>query len=112
MTGGGGSGGGAAGACTNAADQTIIMDPAKMVKEAVTKCGKDNLGMEPATKDCIKMLGLTDPCTTCFDDNVQCVAKNCFLDCAADPAAQKCTDCRAKFCDMAFATCSGLPPNG
>lgn len=100
------------GACTNAADQAIVTDPTKMLQQKVTDCGKNNLGMEPATKNCIAMLGLTPECTTCFDDNVQCVAKNCFAKCIPDPSVQACTDCRAMFCDMPFTMCSGLPPNG
>src|SRR4051812_17045370 len=57
---GAGGGGGSMGACLNGADQTILMDPNSMVKEKVTKCGSDNLGQEPGTKNCIAMIGLTD----------------------------------------------------
>lgn len=121
MTGGGGKptgagGGGGAppamGACINQADGAILQAPNNTVQADVEKCGKDNLGQEPATKNCIKMkTNLSDGCVTCFDDLVQCVAKNCFNDCFADPNGQPCLDCRAAKCDPAFEKCSGLPTN-
>ena len=119
-TGSGGSGGstttattGAGGAgpmnaCTNAADQAIAMS--KDLAAIVGKCGQDNLGQEPATYDCIKMMtGLSDDCVTCFDGTVQCVVMSCFSECIADPGSQACTDCRAMHCDPVFEACSGLP---
>jgi len=63
-----------------------------------------------ATKDCIKALGLSDACATCFDDEYHCVVANCLADCSVDPNGQACTDCRATNCDPAFADCSGLTP--
>lgn len=109
-TGGGGAGGGAMGACTNDADTAILTDPAVDIQAVVGDCAQQNFGQEPATYDCIKMSGLTDACTQCFDDTVQCIFANCLMQCAADPNGQACTDCRAQFCDEPFAMCSGLTP--
>ncbi|MFS8064906.1 MAG: hypothetical protein ACMG6S_00915 [Byssovorax sp.] len=97
------------GACTNQADLGIIQT--KDVKKIAEDCGKMNLGMEPATKNCIKMgTALSDPCVTCFDDIVQCVVAKCFNQCFADPGSAACKTCRETNCNPAFAACSGLPP--
>lgn len=97
------------GACTNAADTTIVMS--KNLGKIVGDCASSKLGMEPATKDCIKMgTGLSDPCVTCFDDTVGCVFKNCLGECIGGSGSQACTDCRAAKCDPAFVACSGLAP--
>ena len=97
------------GACTNAGDMTIIMS--KAIGKIVGDCASGKLGMEPATKDCIKMgTGLSDPCVTCFDDTVGCVIKNCFSECIGGSGSQACNDCRVAKCDPAFVACSGLAP--
>jgi hypothetical protein len=109
---GGGGGGAPSGACQNKDDLAIVQDPNAMVKAKVEKCGKDNLGAEPKTLDCIKMQTmLSGPCAQCFDDTVHCVVDKCFQQCFSDPSSQACTDCRAMNCDPAFTMCSGLPPN-
>lgn len=107
-TGTGGSGGAPAAACTNADDLAIVMS--KDVAGITGKCGQDNLGAEPKTKDCIKAgTGLSDACVACFDGTVQCVVAKCFSECIADANSQPCKDCRKTNCDPAFEACSGLP---
>jgi hypothetical protein len=104
-----GTGGGSpSGACTDAADVAILQqDPAGLQNE-VQGCAWQNLGTEPATKNCIKQkTGLSDGCTTCFDDEVGCVMKNCLGACM-NGASQACNDCRVKNCDPAFHTCAGF----
>ena len=106
----GGTGGGASGACTNADDQAKLN--AMNVGEVVGGCAKDNLGGEPGTKTCIKTkTNLSDACVDCFDQAVQCGAKNCWLQCISDSNSPDCIACRAQFCDPAFAACSGLTGN-
>jgi hypothetical protein len=98
------------GACTNAADTMILMS--KDIGKITGDCASSKLGMEPGTKDCIKMgTGLSDPCVTCFDDTVGCVFKNCLGECIGGSGSQACTDCRAAKCDPAFVACSGLAAN-
>jgi hypothetical protein len=106
------------GACTNVMDGTILAG--ENVKMIVQNCALTNQGQEPATKNCIQNGGnpdagasmlLSDACTKCFDDNVQCIFAKCLAQCAAAPSSQACTDCRATNCDPAFAACSGLPAN-
>ena len=106
-TGTGGSGGGM-GACTNAADTTVLTNPSTDVPAEINACAQDNLGQEPATLNCIKALGLSDECAVCFDDTVKCVIEKCLNDCISDQNSQACKDCRAANCDPAFETCSGL----
>jgi hypothetical protein len=94
-------------ACTNAADTAILMT--KDAKTIAADCGKANLANEPATYNCIKMgTGLSDDCTSCYDDSVVCAADHCIGMCLTDPMSQPCTDCRAKYCIPAFQACSGL----
>jgi hypothetical protein len=106
----GGAGGAGMGACTNDADTALISDPSKDIPGAVGDCAQMNFGMEPATLNCIKMTGLSDACAQCFDDTVQCIFMNCLNQCIAGADSQPCVDCRAQFCDPAFAECSGLTP--
>lgn len=94
-------------ACTNAADAAVLMT--KDAKTIAADCGKANLAAEPATFDCIKKgTGLSDDCTSCYDDSVVCASDNCLSKCLTDPMSQPCTDCRAMYCTPAFKTCSGL----
>jgi hypothetical protein len=65
--------------------------------------------MEPATYNCIKMgTGLSDDCTSCYDDSGACAADKCLNKCLVDPMSQACTDCREMYCIPAFKACSGL----
>jgi hypothetical protein len=103
-----GTGAGPMMACTNAADAAIIT--AKDVKAIVTKCGQDNVGAEPATKNCIKTgTGLSDDCTGCYSGEVDCIKDNCLIEgkCLIAPDAQLCLDCRKKYCTPAYEACSG-----
>lgn len=96
--------------CTNSADLGIIQDATKDVQGKVGTCGQQNLGADPATKDCIVMqTGLSDTCSQCFANTVSCAASNCLSQCLSDPSSQACADCRAQFCDPEFYLCSGLP---
>jgi hypothetical protein len=101
------------GACTDAADGMLLQMNQAQIKTDVGNCGKMNLAAEPATLNCIKMkTGLSDACSKCFSDEVDCAAAKCFAQCISDPASQGCTDCRAMNCDPAFLMCSGLPNAG
>ncbi|MEP7119389.1 MAG: hypothetical protein ABJE95_00540 [Byssovorax sp.] len=98
------------GACTNAADLAIIMS--KDIGKIVGDCASSGFGMEPGTKNCIKMgTGFSDPCVVCFDDTVSCVFKNCLGECIGGSSSPACKDCRAAKCDPAFTACSGVPAN-
>jgi hypothetical protein len=102
-----GAGGGMAmGACTNGGDQKILKE--KNVEQIVGQCAKDNLGAQPGTKNCIKMkTGLSDGCTTCFSDVVDCTVQKCLAQCL-NGDSPACKMCREQNCLPAFKTCSGL----
>jgi hypothetical protein len=116
-TGGGGTGGASTcgmpgpemDACLDDADQAIVMDMTKDLGKISGDCAKANLADCQKAYDCIQMgTGFTDECTTCFNNNVQCVIANCIGECISDSNSQPCLDCRAEKCDPAFAMCSGL----
>src|SRR5689334_8370730 len=71
--GSGGSGGGPVDQCLDGQDQGVVTDASSMFQDKVIACGQANLGSEPQTLDCIKMIGFTDGCAQCFDDTIQCV---------------------------------------
>jgi len=98
-----------AGACTDAADTAkIAAIGASQLQTDVTNCATQNLGGEPATKNCITTKTmLSAPCVTCFDNNVQCAVQNCFAQCSGGMSAG-CTACLHTNCTPAFNTCSGL----
>ena len=104
-----GTGAGPMNACTNAADAAAIT--AKDIKAIVTKCGQDNAGAEPATRNCIKMgAGLSDDCTGCYSGEVDCIHDHCLAPeghCLIAPDAQLCTDCRKMYCTANYEACSG-----
>lgn len=82
------------------------------MQNKVGACGQQNLGQDPATKDCIVMqTGLSDACAQCFADTVSCAVQHCLTECLSDPNSQACVNCRAQNCDPAFYACSGLPQN-
>ncbi len=56
---------------------------------------------------------LSEECVTCYGDSVVCSAANCTAECAADPAADQCVQCRAdNNCTGGFNVCSGLGGGG
>jgi hypothetical protein len=97
---------GGSGACTNPADEAVASAAGFM--DSASNCAQSNFGQEPGTKSCIKALGLSDACTTCFDDNISCIVTNCLGECSSDSASADCVACRAKSCDPAFLGCSGF----
>jgi hypothetical protein len=105
-----GAAGTPSGACTNAADTTVLSDPNTDINKTVGDCAQSGLGQEPQTLDCLKAAGLTDACTQCFDDTVHCVMDNCLSQCIAGSSSPACTDCRVTHCDPPFNACSGLMP--
>ena len=103
----GGAGGSIATAqCTDTADRTTIMGAG--FEGSVIQCGQMYIGQEPQTLDCMKMIGLSDGCAQCYDDEIHCIIMNCLNECINDVNSQMCVDCRAMFCDPPLAMCTGL----
>jgi hypothetical protein len=97
------------GACTNDADVAVLMAKVNDIQGILSSCAQSSFGKEPAAHDCIKqMTGLSDACTTCFSNGLDCAIKNCFSPCLSDATSAACVTCRMKNCDPGFVSCSGL----
>jgi hypothetical protein len=78
-------------------------------------CGLRCLGMndqQSCIQACIRTEDpqLGEGCAACYAAAVACAQQNCLPECAANPAAPRCTQCQVdKGCRSAFRTCSGLP---
>jgi hypothetical protein len=103
------SSGGPTGACTDAADESIVVSLGQQgLTDAVTQCAQDNFLGEPATSNCIQQqTGLSSACVACFDANVHCGAQHCFQQCSQG-GNTTCNSCLHMYCTPAFNTCSGL----
>lgn len=98
----------ASGTCSNDADKTIIASGS--VDKAVTDCAMSSMGDAAKATPCIKKAtGLSDGCVTCFAGALSCTFSKCLMDCMGGNTPS-CAACRAKNCDAAFTTCSGLKP--
>ena len=47
-------------------------------------------------------------CASCFAEAISCAVARCLAQCAADPQAFGCRECRRINCDPQFGVCSGL----
>jgi hypothetical protein len=53
---------------------------------------------------------VSEGCTNCFVESVQCTVEFCLAAGCTNPEAQSCVDCRENNgCTSGFYTCSGLP---
>jgi hypothetical protein len=100
--------------CTNAADIAIIEGGSVNPTGAAGDCGLVNLGTDDArvcALFCVaQATDLSDGCASCYAATVACSITNCLGACAADPGADRCTECRdAQGCTQLFYDCSGLP---
>ncbi len=99
----------AAGACTNAADKTIL-DSGK-VQDATTTCAMQSMGDATKAAACVKtQTGLSDGCSTCFAGILSCTFKNCLSSCMGGktPACDQCMI--DKGCNADFGVCAGVSP--
>jgi len=98
-------------ACINSSDSTII-GGTDVEAEAIT-CGLGCVG-EPdvsgCTADCVSTeTGLSDDCSECYGDMVECSVTECFTECISDPTSVACTNCQdSSGCTAAFDLCTGL----
>merc|ERR1719190_220002 len=95
----------------DAADQKIWKaNGSADFEKDLSKCGHQCLGTASCTTACIKKIGYTEACSTCFGDLVGCTKDNCMFDCMMDAQGSSCKCCVNKSCTPAFETCSGLTP--
>jgi hypothetical protein len=103
------AGSGGAGACLNEPDTAVLASG--VVEEAVGTCAQTSFGREPQLSMCIQeRTALSDGCTACFAQSVQCIFANCTFECVGGASAPGCVMCRRMNCDPAFIACSGLTP--
>lgn len=109
------------GACTNAADMTIIQANNPSPTDIAGQCGINCLAdpdPQACALDCvingkgnIPGTGLSAGCAGCYAATVKCAIDNCVAVCL-DPGSAECATCRENAgCNDAFYTCSGLPRN-
>ncbi|KAF4666466.1 hypothetical protein FOL47_004067, partial [Perkinsus chesapeaki] len=83
----------------------------------IAYCGLQSFGDAKATTTCIEQSGLSDSCSACFGQSVQCGRDVCMMSCIAGPATDKCLNCIAKTeCNPDLYKCTGydasqMPPN-
>jgi hypothetical protein len=105
----------AEGACTNAADDALLDKDRQGIEDKATQCGVGCIGVEDAVgcaKPCItKKTGLSDGCSQCYANMVDCTIQNCVGVCVADPYCEECKKCEWDMgCYDKFYACSGMPP--
>jgi hypothetical protein len=113
----------ASGACTNAADLTLLdtADKQAGVKTKATTCAMGCLAdANPGTCSaaCVKKdTGLSDGCSACYATVIVCTITNCVNFCAAAPSSADCVNCQNGKdpstthvdCVTPFYACTGLP---
>jgi hypothetical protein len=96
--------------CTNTDDMAIIesTDTLGVATDCMFSCIAD-ADPDACTHACIvDATGLSDGCTGCYVDGLNCVVDNCLVECAADPSSIECNDCMMTSCSADFLLCSGL----
>jgi|GEM_PF-2235682 len=98
------------GACTNDADTAIIMASSD-IGSTMSGCAFECFsGGEDCVDTCIiNATGLSESCTVCFADMVDCTMSNCALNCL-DPEGAACTQCQETHCIPPFTECAGMSP--
>ena len=101
----------AQGSCNND-DLAYIGADLDGIQAIATDCGLECLladNPQQCVRDCMEaQTPLTDMCITCFVDQVQCVADNCFLACAFNPSGAGCANCVQENCIGPFQECAGI----
>ncbi|MCA9665589.1 MAG: hypothetical protein KC503_08370 [Myxococcales bacterium] len=101
------------GACLSPQDFSRLDTDAKR-EDAENRAGSCGLGClgnpdQFCARDCVrKELGLSIACASCFAEAISCAVARCLAQCAADPQAFGCRECRRINCDPQFGVCSGL----
>ncbi|KMZ97978.1 hypothetical protein PVNG_00316 [Plasmodium vivax North Korean] len=101
-------------------DQVIHADglrlsPSNKFFSSLLQCSVDNLGSGEKTMICVqeqlakRNLKLSDTCSTCFKESVDCGKSNCWLPCLfGNPCADRCYQCATDSCNKELIRCSGL----
>ncbi|KAF4710015.1 hypothetical protein FOZ62_030560 [Perkinsus olseni] len=99
------------GSCS-AGDHDLWTSYGQAYSNFIAYCGLESFGDAKATTACIEKSGLSDSCSTCFGQSVQCGRDVCMMSCIAGPATEKCLSCIAKTkCNPDLYKCTGYGPN-
>ncbi|KAF4691950.1 hypothetical protein FOZ60_014437 [Perkinsus olseni] len=99
-------------ASCSAGDHNLWTSYGQAYSNFIAYCGLESFGDAKATTACIEKSGLSDSCSTCFGQSVQCGRDVCMMSCIAGPATEKCLSCIAKTkCNPDLYKCTGYGPN-
>jgi len=98
-----------AGACDNPVDLATLESTTDL-SDKVAGCAMQCLGQGVACMSgCVQdASGLSDGCSACFGEAIQCTMSSCMLQCI-DSGSQSCADCQQQKCAPAFLECAGVP---
>ncbi|KJP89954.1 hypothetical protein AK88_00410 [Plasmodium fragile] len=93
----------------------LQLTPSNKFFSSLLQCSVDNLGSGEKTMMCVqeqlakRNLKLSDTCSTCFKESVDCGKSNCWLPCLfGNPCADRCYQCATDSCNKDLIRCSGL----
>ncbi|ANQ10273.1 Uncharacterized protein PCOAH_00043670 [Plasmodium coatneyi] len=93
----------------------LNLSPSNQFFSSLLQCSVDNLGSGEKTMICVQEqlakqnLKLSDTCSTCFKESVDCGKSNCWLPCLfGNPCADRCYQCATDSCNKDLIRCSGL----
>ncbi|GAB67843.1 hypothetical protein PCYB_124090 [Plasmodium cynomolgi strain B] len=93
----------------------LQLSPSNRFFSSLLQCSVGNLGSGEKTMICVqeelakRNLKLSDTCSTCFKESVDCGKSNCWLPCLfGNPCADRCYQCALDSCNKELIRCSGL----
>ena len=98
-----------AGACDNPADLATLESTADLSGK-IAGCAMQCIGQGvPCMSGCVQdATGLSEGCSGCFGEAIQCTMSSCMLQCI-DSGSPACADCQQQKCAPAFEQCAGAP---
>ena len=98
-------------------DESKLWITSRDFTDKFQKCALSEFGASGPTSSCLrsKFPSLSENCSSCFGNTVQCGRDNCMKECLKSSATPECIDCTvAKGCTSGLASCTGFeqgPPN-
>ncbi|EUD69178.1 hypothetical protein C922_00041 [Plasmodium inui San Antonio 1] len=93
----------------------LYLSPSNKFFSSLLQCSVDSLGSGERTMICVQEqlakrdLKLSDTCSACFKQSVDCGKSNCWLPCLfGNPCTQRCYNCATSSCNQDLIRCSGL----
>ena len=104
--------------CVNEHDQSIINQRADDLFYLSGNCGfgcaTEPMEFVQCSSDCMQIeTGVSPPCARCFGEMLDCVRRNCAVQCTGSDPGDVCFQCQQEHgCMNIFATCSGFVLGG